>query len=176
MAPMSSEWTPADEKAARTFSRYRQARKTEKELKPTVRELAVEELRRGASPAQLAALTGDGAEAFRRLREEHGIAVDPRYESRAELARARKKAAPTVAAAAPQSARPRPASSPAPAPEPDFTDEEIRSFADLAQERATPDQLRRLERTGGTVKAVDRDRAIADEAYKMGLLKDSDFA
>lgn len=180
MGAMSSEWTPVDEETARVFSRYRQARKTEKELKPTMRTLAVEEMRRGASPAQLAVLTGEGAEALRRLRDEHDIPVDPRYASRAELARARKKAAPSLSATPPVT---HPMGSPewtaakmTPAPEPpDFTDEEIRTFCDLARERATPEQLRRLERTGSTVKAADRDRAICDEAYTMGLLKDADL-
>jgi hypothetical protein len=93
---MATEWTP-DEKYARDAARYRQAKKTERELKPAIRAGAVEELKRGATLAQLAELTGESSEVFRRIREAHGIAVDPRYESRAELARARKKAVPPPA-------------------------------------------------------------------------------
>ena len=99
MARMSSEWTPSNEETARVFARYKAARKAERELKPKMRALAVEEMKRGAMPAQIAELTGDGAEALRRLREANGIGVDPRYESRAELARARKKAVPPPAPA-----------------------------------------------------------------------------
>lgn len=94
MARMTADWTPADEETARVFSRYKHAKKTERELKPTMKELAVQEMKRGASLTQLSDLTGEGVEALRRLREAHGIAVDPRYESRAELARARKNAVP----------------------------------------------------------------------------------
>jgi GIY-YIG catalytic domain len=83
-----------DSEAEKQFAPYREAREEIRMLRPLVRAGAVVELRRGASPAQLAELTGDSAEVFRRLREEHGIAVDPRYESRAELARARKRAVP----------------------------------------------------------------------------------
>lgn len=103
MARMTAEWTPADDETARVFSRYKHAKKTERELKPAMRELAVKEMERGATPAQLAELTGEGPEALRRLREAHGIAVDPRYESRAELARARKKAVPPAAPSDPGS-------------------------------------------------------------------------
>jgi hypothetical protein len=94
---MAPEWTP-DEKYARDAARYKQAKKTERELKPTIRTGAVDELKRGATPAQLAELTGESSEVFRRLRDEHDIPVDPRYASRAELARARKKAAPSLSA------------------------------------------------------------------------------
>lgn len=92
---MAEDWTP-DEEAARLFARYKRARETERDLKPQMRARAVEEMRKGATPAQLADLTGEGPEALRRLREAHGISVDPRYESRARLARARKKAAPSL--------------------------------------------------------------------------------
>lgn len=90
---MADDWTP-DEKYARDAARYRQAKKTERELKPGIRAGAVDELRRGATPSQLAELTGESAEVFRRIRDANDIPVDPRYEGRAALARARKAATP----------------------------------------------------------------------------------
>lgn len=85
---MTSDWTPDDE-TARTFSRYRKALLTERDLKPTVRELAVVELRNGATAAQLSDATGMTPEVFRRLAREHDIPVAEKYRSRAELFRAR---------------------------------------------------------------------------------------
>lgn len=92
---MATEWTP-DDGYARDAARYKQARKVERDLKPAIRAGAVDELKRGATPAQLAELTGESAEVFRRIRDENDIPVDPRYESRAKLARARKAAAPSL--------------------------------------------------------------------------------
>lgn len=90
---MTSDWTP-DEEEARTLARYKKARETEKELKPDVRAIGLNGLRKGATPAQLSELTGESPEVFRRIRDAHNIPVDPRYQSRAELARARKAALP----------------------------------------------------------------------------------
>jgi predicted GIY-YIG superfamily endonuclease len=80
--------------AEKLFGEYREAREEARLLRPIVLAGAVDELKRGATPAQLAELTGESAEVFRRIREANDIPVDPRYESRAELARARKKAVP----------------------------------------------------------------------------------
>ena len=90
---MTTGWTPPDE-FARAYGRYKQARETERKLKPTIREMAVAALKAGATPAQLAELSGDSPEVFRRIRDANDIPVDPRYESRAQLARARKAAKP----------------------------------------------------------------------------------
>lgn len=95
-AAMTSDWTPTEEEA-RTLARYKKARETEKELKPVTRVIGLGALRKGATPAQLAELTGESAETFRRLRDANDIPVDPRYQSRAELARARKAALPEAA-------------------------------------------------------------------------------
>lgn len=97
MARMTSDWTPTEDEA-RTFARYKKARETEKELKPEVRAIGLKGLREGATPAQLGELTGESAEVFRRIRDANDIPVDPRYQSRAELARARKAALPETAA------------------------------------------------------------------------------
>jgi hypothetical protein len=151
-----------------------------------VRELAVEELRRGASPAQLAALTGDGAEAFRRLREEHGIAVDPRYESRAELARARKAAAPKPPPAARTQGRADKPGRPAP---PDART--VRSATDLPPRvsRLSPSAARDLavtarENADSHQAAILQSAAQAPgdgnywtvaTALSLGILRDSDL-
>lgn len=95
-AGMTSDWTPTEEEA-RTLARYKKARETEKELKPATRDIALVGLRKGATPAQLAELTGESVETFRRIRDANDIPVDPRYQSRAELARARKAALPEAA-------------------------------------------------------------------------------
>lgn len=94
-ADMTSDWTPTEEEA-RTLARYKKARETERELKPAVRTIGLEGLRKGATPAELAELTGESAETFRRIRDANNIPVDPRYESRAKLARARKAAVSSV--------------------------------------------------------------------------------
>ncbi|MEU3613487.1 hypothetical protein ABZ725_14385 [Streptomyces sp. NPDC006872] len=93
---MTSDWTPTEEEA-RTLARYKKAREVERELKPATRIIGLEALHKGATPAQLAELTGESAETFRRLRDANDIPVDPRYQSRAELARARKVALPEAA-------------------------------------------------------------------------------
>ncbi|MFE9252858.1 hypothetical protein [Streptomyces sp. NPDC007088] len=90
---MSSDWTPTEEEA-RTLARYKKAKETERELKPVVRAIGLKGLRSGATPAQLGELTGESDETFRRIRVAHDLPVDPRYESRAQLARARKAAVP----------------------------------------------------------------------------------
>ncbi|WP_225102205.1 hypothetical protein [Streptomyces sp. CoH27] len=76
------------------MARYKTAKETERELKPVVRAIGLEGLRKGATPAQLSELTGESAETFRRIRDAHDLPVDPRYKSRAWLARARKTAFP----------------------------------------------------------------------------------
>lgn len=91
MGAMTSDWSPTEDEA-RTFARYKRAKETEKELKPAVRAIGLEGLRKGATPAQLGELTGESPEVFRRIRDANDIPVDPRYQSRAELARARKEA------------------------------------------------------------------------------------
>lgn len=146
--------------AAELFARYKEHYEGERELKPAMVEMADRELKAGATVGELAKLTGLTPEVFRRRARALGV---------------ERKRPPTVGklvATKPTGL----ASVPAPEPEQDFTPEELRTFADLARERATPEQLRRLERTGSTVKVVDRDRAVADEAYIMGLLNDADLA
>jgi hypothetical protein len=89
------------------------------------------------------------------------------------VSRAKAAAPPRPAAARLASAR-RP-----PVPEWDraaFPPALMRTVADLARERADSQQLRSLERTAGAHPEEDRDYAVADAAYTMGLLKDADLA
>ncbi|MFF8784754.1 GIY-YIG nuclease family protein [Streptomyces sp. NPDC015125] len=81
---------PADH--LKVFATYKQALEERRALEPKIKEIAVRALRRGASVNQLSSLTGLTPEVFRRIRDAHDIPVDPRYQSRAELARARKAA------------------------------------------------------------------------------------
>lgn len=67
-----NNWTP-DEDAERTYTRYRKALETERELKDPVREQATRDLKAGASVTQLAKLTGMTPEVFRRIARAEGI-------------------------------------------------------------------------------------------------------
>lgn len=68
-----SDYTPPDD-AARLFTRHKRAVDTQAELKKSLREMAVRELREGgATVGDLARLTGLSSEFFRRLAREAGI-------------------------------------------------------------------------------------------------------
>lgn len=56
-------------------------------MKEEIRQLALEDLRAGASTEELAALTGETAEVYRRLARAHDIEPPAAYKSRAELFR-----------------------------------------------------------------------------------------
>lgn len=90
---MADDWTPEDDEDARTLERYRRAHKTERDLKPKVRDIAIKEMRRGATIAQLHELTGLLPEVFRRIARDNDIPVAEKYQGRAERLRARKAAA-----------------------------------------------------------------------------------
>lgn len=82
---MTTPADPADR--AKIYSRYRQALRTERELKPLVRAMAAEDLAAGSTVAQLAESTGMTPEVFRRIARELDVPVDPRYQERAEASR-----------------------------------------------------------------------------------------
>lgn len=68
----SDDYTPtADE--ARTFSRYKRAYETERELRPDVKKFAAASLHRGATNKELMELTGLSDEYFRRIARAEGI-------------------------------------------------------------------------------------------------------
>ncbi|WP_062214702.1 hypothetical protein [Streptomyces sp. NBRC 109706] len=68
----SSSYTPP-ENAAEVFEQYRDALATARRLKPQVRKLAEEELRRGVTAGQLAHATGETDEVYRRIARSLGI-------------------------------------------------------------------------------------------------------
>lgn len=74
---------------AKTYGRYRDALRTERKLKPEVRQLAIDDLRAGITVAQLAEATGMTPEVFRRIARDNDIPVDARYAERAEKFRSR---------------------------------------------------------------------------------------
>ncbi|MEV5595992.1 hypothetical protein [Streptomyces sp. NPDC052496] len=85
---MADAWTLGEETAAR-YAKYRRALKTAREMKEEIRQLALEDLRAGASTEALAALTGETAEVYRRLARAHDIEPPAAYKGRAELFRQR---------------------------------------------------------------------------------------
>ncbi|SHL73996.1 GIY-YIG nuclease family protein [Streptomyces yunnanensis] len=78
-----------DSESEKLCGEYREALEEVRFLRPIVTELAVAELRKGATAAQLSAATGMTPEVFRRLAREHDIPVAEKYQSRADLFRAR---------------------------------------------------------------------------------------
>ena len=156
-----------DPERTKTYNRYRQAIRTERELKPTVRTMAVEDLRAGATVAQLATETGMTVEVFRRLARDNDIPVNERYRGRAEKFRAR------VAAAADQpEPNERPSPEPSAAAAADVTglsDAQAAELAGRAFATADPQQFELL-----TVVAASGDRAVIVEALKCGALTASD--
>lgn len=86
MGGMADEWD-LDPKAATTLAKYRRALKTQRDLKPEVRDIALDLLRRGASTEWIAEQTGETAEVYRRLARAHGIEPPAAYRSRAEKAK-----------------------------------------------------------------------------------------
>lgn len=82
----------SSEEAAALFAEYKVAYQTERRLKEPMKQAALQELERGTTLKALAHATGLTQETFRRIRDANNIPVDPRYQSRAELARARKEA------------------------------------------------------------------------------------
>jgi len=63
---MASDYTPDDE-ATRLYARHRRHHDALAELKDPIREQAAHDLKAGATPAQLAKLTGLSDEFFRRI-------------------------------------------------------------------------------------------------------------
>lgn len=80
----------SDSEATRIFNEYRAAREEAALLLPIIKEQAVQGMKAGATATQLAELTGISAEVFRRLARDNDVPVAAKYQSRAELLRARK--------------------------------------------------------------------------------------
>ncbi|MFE0104531.1 hypothetical protein [Streptomyces sp. NPDC059009] len=67
-----TDYTPPQD-TSRLFARYKRIREQEAELRPEVHDMAVRELRGGATVGQLARLSGLTPEYFRRIAREEGI-------------------------------------------------------------------------------------------------------
>ncbi|MFF8589977.1 GIY-YIG nuclease family protein [Streptomyces sp. NPDC015220] len=63
----------SDNERADLFARYKEAVRTERDLRPQVKEAAVQEMLAGASVTQLAKLTGMTPEVFRRIARAEGV-------------------------------------------------------------------------------------------------------
>lgn len=88
MSGMADEWE-LDPETASKFTKYRRALKAARDLKPEIRDAALDLLRRGASTEWLAEQTGETAEVYRRLARAHDIEPPAAYKSRAEKAKRR---------------------------------------------------------------------------------------
>jgi len=90
MPNMTKKWTP-DPETAEIFATYAAAVRTERDLKPDVRERAQAALKDGATGTQLSRLTGMTPEVFRRMARDLELPIDPRYRERAEASRRKPK-------------------------------------------------------------------------------------
>jgi hypothetical protein len=86
MPIMTTRWTP-DPETAEVFALYAEAVRTERDLKPDVRQRAEAALKAGATSTQLARLTGMTPEVFRRMARDLRLPIDPRYAERAAASR-----------------------------------------------------------------------------------------
>lgn len=165
--------TSALEAAAQSYKRAADALGVARE---TLQAEAVAHLRAGVKQAEVARITDWSREYLRRLRD----TADKRA-AETEVEALRQQVADL------QAAQKRPKSAPAaPAPraqvtqqvrEPiELTEEEFRTFADLARSRATPERLQALNTVADRAPEGDADEVVVTEAWRTGLLKASDFA
>lgn len=154
-------WTP-DPDAADTFSRYRDALTTERDLKPQVQELALAALKDGATITQLAKLTGMTPEVFRRMARKAELPIDERYRERAEAMRKRAAGPKTTTTTAPTPSGPDPVER--------LSDTQAAHLAEKAFQRVNDrsqfDQL--------TKAAKHSDRAVIQAALDLGVIDDTD--
>lgn len=136
---MTKNWTP-DPETAEIFATYAAAVRTERDLKPNVRERAEAALKAGATGTQLSRLTGMTPEVFRRMARDLELPIDPRYRERAEASRRRPKPE-TVEQAAPEPNE-RPSPAPAPGERPRSPLDEL--GLDPRVRDLTPEQARRM--------------------------------
>ena len=173
MPTMTKKWTP-DPETAEIFATYAAAVRTERDLKPDVRERAEAALKAGATGTQLSRLTGMTPEVFRRMARDLQLPVDPRYRERAEASR-RKPRPQAVAQPAPV---PNERPSPKPTPLADhradviaaLTDQQAAELAVAAFPKADRDQYRALEAA-----SADGDRAVIAAALDLGVLTETEL-
>lgn len=160
--------------AASVFARYKEHYEGERDLKPTMVEMADRELQTGATVGELARLTGLTPEVFRRRARALGIERRrPPTVSKLTEARPEPAAVPAPAAPAPRiTMQPReiirPGSDPGPAPA--MSDERAAVLAGLAYERADTQQRAGLDQTAQEVGPAYRDFAVVASAHAMRLI------
>jgi hypothetical protein len=169
---MSKDYKPPHD-ANDVFTRYKALYEGERELKPTMREMAERELKAGATIGQLARLTGLTPEVFRRMARDLGV------ERKREPTVGKLSPTHTEPAAAAPSEQSRPSAPPARArrrrePEPrdgrPLTDDEAKILATTALERASEMQGQKLRQGAANAAKGYEDFAIVSMALNIDLL------
>lgn len=171
---MARDYTPPED-VARTVTRLERNTDAGKKLKQELHDLAVREMRDGATVGQLAKHLPWSAETLRGIARKAGIPLkrEPTVVGKKALQEA------VEAARAERPTQPSKPNTRGPSPEPEYGGVELvvaQSCADLAYGKATPEQIRRLDQAKATAKDGQQDYAIAEAAYKMGLITDADIA
>lgn len=159
--------------AAETFARYKAHYEGERALKPDMLEAADQELKAGATVGQLAAWTGLTPEVFRRRARALGV------ERKRPPTVGKLSAAPAEAVVADPPEQPRASEPPPPPrrrkkPEPQegrpLTDEEAKTLAAAAFERASEMQKLKLQQLIANTTPGYEDFAVLSTALDLGLL------
>lgn len=169
---MPKDYKPPHD-AGDVFTRYKALYEGERELKPTMQEMAKRELKAGATVGQLARLTGLTPEVFRRMARDLGV------ERKREPTVGKLAPAPTETPAATARAE-EPARAPAAKqrrrPQPEvrdgrpLSDEEAATLALLARARSSETQLKKLDQAAAQVSESLKDYTVLATAMTMGLL------
>lgn len=191
-AKMAPDYTPPED-VTRTASRLERNTEAGKKLKQELHDLAVREMRAGATVGQLAKHLPWSAETLRGIGRKAGIPLkrEPTVVGRKAMQDA---VAEALAAQAPSSI-PAPATTaprqqvaqPLPRPKPtspvqqdgvELTDGQAHHLVAIARKAANSEQRERFRRTEATAVSLGRDvdLAIIDAAFAMGLLTNEDVA
>jgi hypothetical protein len=168
---MTKDYKPPKD-AAEVFSNYKALYEGERDLKPSMREMAQRELKAGATVGQLARLTGLTPEVFRRMARELGV------EHKRPPTVGKLSPAPPVPAAPARTEDPAraPAAKSRRRPQPEardgrpLTDEEAKTLAATALERADEMQGQKLRQITANAAPGYEDYAAVSSALDMGLL------
>lgn len=174
-ADMARDYTPPED-VSRTVTRLERNTETGKKLKQELHDLAVREMRAGATVGQLAKHLPWSAETLRGIARKAGIPLmrEPTVVGKKALQEAVEAARAERPAPAPRKAAAR-----RPAPEPEYGGVDLvvaQACADVAYDKASPEQILRLDQVKGAAKDGEQDYAVAEAAYKMGLVTDADIA
>ncbi|MFF7881022.1 hypothetical protein ACH40F_07910 [Streptomyces sp. NPDC020794] len=168
---MTKDYEPPED-AADVFARYKAHYEGERELKPSMRQMAERELKAGATVGQLARLTGLTPEVFRRMARELGI-ERKRPPTVGKLTHPAIAAAPTVTVrmpSAPVESKRRTEPRPVRRKPVEMTEERAAELVALVRERGTARDVEELDRRVSTVSEAYQDFARVAEAQGMGLL------